>query len=270
VICTVGDLLLDVVCRLDGPIEQDTDTFGRTRVSAGGQAANVAAWVVALGGRARFVGKRARDPAGRILREELTDRGVELVGPEIASGTGTVVSISTPDGRRSMLTDRGISPTLTQDEIDPAWISGCEWLHVPAYSLVISPLREASLSIAAEARQSGAKVSVDLSSTSAVELFGVQRFAATLDELRPDVVFGNEEEIALVPSLEAPIVAIKRGARGCLIRKPGTEEAFAALPVEVVDTTGAGDAFSAGFLVGGIRRALEAASRCVATMGAVP
>jgi ribokinase len=82
-VCSVGDLLLDVIVRLDGPIAADTDTYGRTRVGAGGQAANVAAWVSALGGRGRFVGKRARDPAGLVVAEELRRRGVELAGPEV-------------------------------------------------------------------------------------------------------------------------------------------------------------------------------------------
>ena len=109
-ICTLGDLLLDVVVRLDGPIAEDTDTYGRTRVGPGGQAANVAAWTAALGGRARFIGKRADDPAGVMLADELRRRGVELAGPVQEAGTGTVVSVATPDGKRTMLTDRGIAP----------------------------------------------------------------------------------------------------------------------------------------------------------------
>src|SRR5688572_14799877 len=111
-VCSLGDLLLDVVVRLDGPIAEDTDTYGRTRVGPGGQAANVAAWVAALGGRPRFVGKRAADPAGRMLARELELRGVEIAGPEAESGTGTVVSIASVDGKRTMLTDRGVSPDL--------------------------------------------------------------------------------------------------------------------------------------------------------------
>src|SRR4029453_8776781 len=98
VICTLGDLLLDVIVRLDGPIAEDTDTYGKTRAGPGGRAANVAAWVAALGQRSRFVGKRARDPAGRILARELEGRGVELIGPEVESGTGTVVSMGSAPG----------------------------------------------------------------------------------------------------------------------------------------------------------------------------
>ena len=80
-ICTLGDLLLDVVVRLDGPIAEDTDTYGRTRVGPGGQAANVAAWTAALGGRARFIGKRAEDPAGVMLADELGGAPSSSKGP---------------------------------------------------------------------------------------------------------------------------------------------------------------------------------------------
>ena len=134
-IVTLGDLLLDVIVRLDGPIAGDTDTYGRTRVGAGGQAANVAAWAAALGAEARFVGKRALDPAGRIVSEELRARGVELAGPEVETGTGTVVSLATPDGRRAMLSDRGVAPELRAEELDASWFADGDWLHVPGYSL---------------------------------------------------------------------------------------------------------------------------------------
>jgi sugar/nucleoside kinase (ribokinase family) len=266
VICTLGDLLLDVIVRLDGPIAQDTDTYGRTRVGAGGQAANVAAWVVELGGRARFVGKRARDPAGRILAEELRGRGVELAGPEVEAGTGSVVSIATPDGARTMLSDRGVSTELAPDELDPAWLDGCEWLHVPGYSLVRSPLREAAMA----ASERAPRVSVDLSSTAAIQEFGTSPFRETLATLRPQVVFANEAEAELVGAVEAPTLVIKRGARGCVVVADGERTELASAPADAVDTTGAGDAFAAGFLVGGPEVALDAAARCVAKMGAMP
>jgi len=268
VICTLGDLLLDVVVRLDGPIAEDTDTYGRTRVAPGGQAANVAAWAAALGGRSRFVGVRARDAAGRMLAAELAARGVELAGPEVAAGTGTVVSLARGDGRRTMLSDRGASPSLA--EVEPAWLDGCAKLHLPAYSLVREPIGAASLRAAELARAGGARVSVDLSSTSAIEELGVEPFRAVLAALAPDLLFANEEETALVGELTAPVVVVKRGALGCVVREGGEERAYPAKPAEVVDTTGAGDALAAGFLVGGVELGLEAAARCVARMGAFP
>jgi ribokinase len=270
VICTLGDLLLDVIVRLDGPIAADTDTYGRTRVSPGGQAANVAAWVAALGGSARFVGKRARDPAGRIVAEALRARGVVVAGPEVEAGTGTVVSIAGSDGRRTMLTDRGIAPELRADELDPAWFDGCETLHLSAYGLVRSPVREAVLAAVPQARERGASVTIDLSGTTTIREIGVERLRELLADLRPDVLFGNEDEFALAGETDAPTAVVKRGARGCVVRRAGEATEHEARPAEVVDTTGAGDALAAGFLVGGVELGLEAAARCVATVGAFP
>ena len=268
-ICTLGDLLLDVIVRIDAPIAEDTDTYGRTRVAPGGQAANVAAWVAALGGRTRFIGKRATDPAGRILVDELAGRGVEIAGPEAADGTGTVVSLAAVDGRRTMLTDRGVATELRPEELEDSWLA-CAHLHLPAYSLTRSPIAEAARAAARGARTGGAALSIDLSATSAIEQLGVDRFRAVLAELRPDVVFGNEAEVALVGAIEAPVVVVKRGARGCLIRRERATENLPAVPADVLDATGAGDAFAAGFLLGGPGVALEAAARCVSSMGAFP
>jgi ribokinase len=265
-ICTLGDLLLDVVVRLEAPIAEDTDAYGHTRVGAGGQAANVAAWVAALGGRARFIGKRARDPAGRLVRDELVRRGVEVAGPEVEAGTGTVVSVATPDGKRTMLSDRGVSPELAPDELDEAWLDGCECLHVPVYSLARGPLRETTL----RAVHRAPRVSLDLSAAVALEQAGVELVEELLQDVPMSVVFGTEEELQLLGPVRAETVAVKRGARGCLVRTGSGSRELPAEPAEVVDTTGAGDAFAAGFLVGGPELAVRAAARCVEKMGAMP
>jgi ribokinase len=264
-ICSLGDLLLDVVVRLGGPIAEDTDTYGRIKVGAGGQAANVAAWVVALGGSARVIGKRARDAAGRLVGEELASRGVELAGPEVELGTGTVVSVATPDGKRTMLSDRGISIDFEPAELDTTWLDGCDWLHVPVYSLARSPLRETALRAMGAAPQ----VSLDLSATVALEQAGLELVREVIAEHRSAVVFGNEDEVALLEP-EAVTVVVKRGARGVLVRSGGETREHRARQVEVVDTTGAGDAFAAGFLLGGAELGVEAAARCVGQLGAMP
>jgi sugar/nucleoside kinase (ribokinase family) len=265
-ICTLGDLLLDVIVRVDGPIAADTDTYGRTRVGAGGQAANVAAWVVRLGGRGRFIGKRARDPAGRIVGEELAGRGVEVVGPQVAEGTGTVVSLAAADGTRAMLSDRGVATLFAPDELDADWLAGCHVLHLPGYSLVAEPLAASALAAAALAP----RVTLDLSSTAAIRSLGGDRFREQIGRLRPEIVFATEAEAELVGRLDAETVVVKRGAAGCLVRSGDVEKAFPARATEIVDSTGAGDAFAAGFLLGGPELALEAAARCIATMGAMP
>jgi ribokinase len=260
-ICVLGDAHLDVVVSARGPVAEETDTPARTSVGPGGQAANVAAWVTALGGRARLIAARGTDLAGQLVAGELARRAVELVGPVIEGRTGVVVSLT--DGTtRSMLTDRGVGPSLAAELLQPDWLDECEWLHLPAYSLVAEPVAGAALAAAERAP----RLSVDLSSTAALRAYGVQRFAELIARLRPDVVFGTEAEAAAVGDLPGPEFVVKLGARG--VRAAG--RVFPALPTRPVDPTGAGDAFAAGYLVGGIRLGLEAAARAVATMGAMP
>lgn len=264
-VCSLGDLLLDVVVRLDGPIAADTDTDAHTAVGPGGQAANVAAWVVALGDRARFLGKRARDPAGRVVADAMRAHGVELAGPTVEAGTGTIVSLSHADGTRSMLSDRGVAPAFAPEELDPAWLDGCDWLHVPVYSLAREPLRSTAVAAAARA----ARVSVDLSSTAAIEELGVEPLRRLLADLRPALVLASAAEAALVGPVDAETVVV-HDARGCSVRDLAGVHEHPAVAAEVVDATGAGDAFAAGFLLGGYEMALRAGARCVAQMGAMP
>ena len=93
-------------------------------MGVGGQAANVAAWVVALGGRARLIAARGTDLAGQLVAGELARRAVELVGPVIDGRTGVVVSLTDGDAARSMLTDRGVGPDLAADLLQPGWLDG--------------------------------------------------------------------------------------------------------------------------------------------------
>src|SRR6266700_76289 len=107
-VTTLGDLLLDVIVWLAEPLVPGDDRPATTRVGAGGQAANVAAWVAAVSGSARFVGKRGADAAGELVAAELRAHGVEVSGPE-EGRTGVVISI-TAAGERTMASDRGSAP----------------------------------------------------------------------------------------------------------------------------------------------------------------
>src|ERR671933_1344765 len=128
VVC-LGDLLLDVIVRLDGPLVAGADAVAITHAGAGGQAANVAAWAVELGADARFIGKRAKDAAGRVVDEELRECGVDVLGPVAEGRNGVVVSIVGPDGDRTMASDRGVAPDLSRDELSAAWLDGADVLH---------------------------------------------------------------------------------------------------------------------------------------------
>ncbi len=262
-IVTLGDLLLDVIVRLEQPLAEGADANAVTKLGPGGQAANVAAWIAELGGRARFLGKLADDEAGPAARRGLERYGVEVCGPVVEGRTGTVVSLVSENGGRTMASDRGVSPDLRASELDPAWLESCELLHLPGYSLLRSPIDEAAL----RAAELAPRVSVDLSSWSAIRGFGPKRFRERLEALRPDVVFANEDEERILGGpIDCGTWILKLGQDGARF---GQLE-LPALPAEVVDTTGAGDALAAGYLVGGPKLALAAAARCVAKLGAMP
>ena len=262
-VCTLGDLLLDVIVRLDSPLAPGDDATVQTALSPGGQAANVAAWAAALGASARLVTKSGNDESGGLVRRGLRGRGVEVCGPR-GDRTGVVVSLVEPGGDRTMASDRGASPELRADELDEEWFR-CDALHLSGYSLMREPIADAATAAAASARAHGATVSVDLSSSAHIrELRATMR--ERLEHAAPDVVFGNEREWEALGRFEAPTVVVKRGRRGITVNGGDYE----ALPADAIDTTGAGDALAAGFLIGGPQLALETAARCVGRIGAMP
>lgn len=261
-LCTLGDALLDVVVLTRPELAHGTDTPATTMVAAGGQAANVAAWTVALGGTARVVAKQARDLAGCLVADDLRKRGVDLAGPVTDGTTGVVVSLSDGGGERTMLTDRGVCPLLAAAELREEWFAGCDRLHLPLYSLVDAPIRAAAL----DAARRVPRVSVDLSSLAVLEEIGAAETARLLGLLRPDVILGNEPETKLAAAPQAATVIVKLGPGG--VRVNG--RLWPAHPARPVDSTGAGDAFAAGFLLGGVELGLAAAARAVSRLGAMP
>jgi len=266
-VCTLGDLTLDVIVRLAGPIARGGDTNARIELRAGGQAANVSAWAAALGARARFVGKTGSDDAGELARARLAAYGVRVVGP-VEGRTGAICALVSREGERSMAADRGAAAELGPDELEPAWFADCEHLHVSGYALFREPARSAARRAVELARAAGAVVSVDLASWSGIRDAGAETMRGLVLSLAPEIVFANEaEERAIGGSSPGAVWIVKRGARGCSF--DGGERP--ALPVErVVDTTGAGDALAAGWIVGGPDLALDAAARCVRQAGGMP
>jgi sugar/nucleoside kinase (ribokinase family) len=280
-IATIGDVMLDVIVRLEEPLAVGDDVRARTRTGAGGQAANVAAWAASLGAQARCIAKRGDDAAGELVARELDEHGVELVGPVAAGPTGVVVSLVGADGERSMASDRGVAPSLEPDELDGDWLR-CDVLHVSGYALLREPISHAALLAATLARERGARVSVDVAAWTEIRAFGPVRFRELLDTLAPDVLFATEAEWEMLGGayLTAPTGVLKRGARGVTVVTADARLDLAPVAAEVVDTTGAGDALAAGFLSvamgdGGsleeaARRGLHAAARCVARVGSLP
>jgi ribokinase len=276
-IVTLGDLLLDVIVRLESPLAPGSDVRAHTSLGPGGQAANVAAWAAALGAESAVVAALADDAAGRLVREALVGMGAHVHGPVYTGATGTVVSLVARDGERSLASDRGVGPALAPEDLDPAWLAGYDVLHVSGYALVRSPIQAAALEAARVAREGDTRVSIDVAPWTELRAYGPVAFRELVDTLAPDVVFATEAEWQILGGayLAAPVTVLKRGARGITVVTPEARVDLAAAPGDVVDATGAGDALAAGFLLGGSleeagRRGLEAAARCVARVGATP
>jgi sugar/nucleoside kinase (ribokinase family) len=274
-IATLGDVMLDVIVRLDQPLARGDDVRAHTRTGAGGQAANVAAWAASLGAEARCIAKRGDDATGELVAAELAAHGVELAGPVGQGATGLVVSI-VEDGDRSLASDRGVAPDFAPEELEAAWLD-CDVLHLSGYALLREPISATALLATRLARERGARVSVDVAAWTEIRAYGPVRFRDLLDVIAPDVLFATEAEWQMLGGsyLTAPVGVIKRGARGCIVATADARLDLAPVETDVVDATGAGDALAAGFLLGGsleeaARRGLEAAARCVAKVGSLP
>ena len=160
-----------------------------------------------------------------------------------------------------MASDRGVSPLLDTTELDASWVASCEVLHVSGYCLMAEPMAQAAIYAARHAR----RVTVDLASARDIELLGAQTFSSRLEALEPDLAFATEAERAAVPGFDTAWV-IKHGARGATF----PEGFYAAPEVVAIDSTGAGDALAAGYLVGGPELAIAAAAHSVGLVGAMP
>ncbi len=260
-ICTIGDLVLDVLVLPDRPLAPDSDTPAAIRFAAGGQAANVAAWASALGASSRLICKRGTDASSELAAAELGRHGVEICGPVVPGRAGVVVSIRDRPSSRTMASDRGVSSLLDTSELDPSWVTSCDVLHVSGYCLMADPMAEAAVYAASHA----GRVTVDLASAHDIEALGAKTFTARLEALKPDLAFATEAERAAVPDFDTSWV-IKHGARGATF-----PEGFHPAPVVApIDSTGAGDALAAGYLVGGPELAIAAAAQSVGLVGAMP
>jgi sugar/nucleoside kinase (ribokinase family) len=229
---------------------------------SGGSAANTAAGVASLGGRAAFIGKVRDDELGQIFTHDLRSTGVVYETPPAASGPPTARSLIlvTHDAERTMNTYLGVAGELGAGDVHDELVASARMTYVEGY-LVGLPSAEGALTAAAgAAHQAGRKVALTLSDPAWVA-FQRDAFTALLPGV--DVLLGNEaeaREITGEDDLEAalraltktcPVVALTRGAAGAVASDGNGIVSVPAVPVEaVVDTTGAGDLFAAGFLLG--------------------
>jgi sugar/nucleoside kinase (ribokinase family) len=262
VFATLGDLVEDVVVRVDDPVNVASDTNARIVRRRGGSAANVAAAATVLGYAARFLGQVGDDPIGGALVAELTASGVDTTFVRRRGRTGTIVVLVDASGERSMLTDRGACTEL--DTPDPTWLAGVTTLHVPMYSLVGEPLATSATTLIGWAHDHGVAVSVDVSSVALIEDRGRADVVAQLRRLDPAVLFANEDEaraLGVVGPIARAVTVIKRGGSPATVfDSGGRHDVPAPVVTSVGDTTGAGDAFAAGFLTADWRADVVAAT----------
>ena len=237
------------------------------RQISGGSAGNTAAGVAALGGRAGFIGQVAPDSLGHFYRDDLSSTGVEFTTAATDFGVPTARSmvLVTADGHRTMNTFLGAAQHLPASALDEAQIADSAVLYLEGYLWDPETPRYAMVRAIEVARQAGRKVAFTLSDTFCIDRHR-DGFNALIDGGRIDILFANEAEIqalAGVPHLETAIAAVRdkvetlvvtRSEKGALATRGGERAEVPAEPVRaVVDTTGAGDLFAAGFLVGHCR-----------------
>jgi sugar/nucleoside kinase (ribokinase family) len=261
--------MLDVVVIPSRPLERGTDVPGRVALRQGGSAANTARWLARLGTRSTLITAVGRDPAGRALVDALKSDGVTVRAVRAAGKpTGRIGVVVQFGGERSFVADRGAADELRLGDLKAAWFE-VDLLHVPAYSLIGEPLGDAGRRAIELARAAGALVSLDLASAAPLLAKGRR----LVDDAAPDILFstageaeaylGGYDPTGLLES--APLAIVKRGAGGATLLARGEAAPLrfevATPPLTATDTTGAGDAFDAGFLTAWLAAPAEARHR---------
>jgi ribokinase len=254
-IVVAGDVMTDVVAALSGPVANGSDTPARIALGGGGAGANVAVWLARAGAAVTLIGRVGDDSAGRDAAAALRAEGVDArLAIDPALPTGTCIVLVAPGGERSMLPDAGANAGLGRVAL-PA---DAAHLHVAGYALLRPGSRPGAIALLAAARAAGLSVSVDPSSAAPLRRAGASaflRWAGGAELLLPNrdeaiALTGIADPVAAARALtrHASEVVVKLGAQGALWTDGESELRAAALPVAVVDTTGAGDAFAAGLV----------------------
>ncbi|MFN3814524.1 adenosine kinase [Brevundimonas sp.] len=281
-VCAVGNAIVDVLAPCDpeflsarglqpGSMQLVDDTQSAALYddmaagveASGGSAGNTVAGVGSYGGRAAYIGKVSEDVLGDVFAHDIRAAGVAFDTPRLSEGpsTGRCLINVTADGQRTMCTFLGAANQLTADDIDPEMIGESAIVYLEGYLFDPAPARAAFERAADIAHRAGRKVAITLSDT-----FVVSRWRTELLEFiaqSTDIVLANEAELGALYETEdfdaacdqlagmVEVAAVTRGAKGSVVIKGDQRVAVDAFPVDkVVDTTGAGDQYAAGFLLG--------------------
>jgi sugar/nucleoside kinase (ribokinase family) len=296
-VLVVGDVINDTVAKTAAPLVPDADNPAVIRARPGGSAANQAAWMARLGLNVVFAGRVGAEDAG-FHRRELARFGVE---PRLAAdesvATGAIVVLVGPDGERTMITDRGANLMLRPDDVPAALLDGVALLHLTGYSFFAPAPRAVAGGLISEASRRGVPVTVDPGSAAFLRQLAPGAFLGWTKGAA--VCFPNRDEAAVLagravpgepaadPALTAAAltpnygaVVLKLGADGAVLAAGDAPPVLIpAWPAVVRDTTGAGDAFCAGFLAAWLAgaplaeagtAAVKAAALAVTVLGGRP
>jgi sugar/nucleoside kinase (ribokinase family) len=260
-VLVVGDVINDTVAKTAAPLVSDADNPAVIRARPGGSAANQAAWMARLGLDVVFAGRVGAEDAD-FHRRELARFGVEpRLAADESGATGAIVVLVGPDGERTMITDRGANLRLKPGDVPATLLDDVALLHLTGYSFFAPGPRAAVLGLISEASRRGVPFTVDPGSSAFLRQLAPGAFLAWTKGAA--VCFPNWDEAAVLagPGEDDPRLAAAALARnyGAVVLKLGAAGAVLALadappvlipasPAEVRDTTGAGDAFCAGFV----------------------
>ncbi len=263
-IVALGDFMLDVVVKAASSLQPGGHCLTQAHVSPGGSAANFAVWARRLGADVGLIGRVGDDLIGRALLRDLEQEGVVSgvrVGEET---TGLTLALVGKDGSQTMLGARGATAALSAADLDWPLLDQAELLHVTAYSFFEDAPRVAALTAMNYVKDRGKQISLDPSAYRYLQSVGPGAFLAlaqgadiflpNLDEGR--VLAGEREPQRVIDALlqHFPVVALKMGPDGAIAGADGTIVHHPGFAVPVVDTTGAGDAFAAAFVVSWLER----------------
>lgn len=241
--------------------------MGPAREVSGGSAANTLAGLAALGAKCGFIGQVAQDQLGEVFTHDIQAAGIEFTVPARAGETPTArcLIFVTPDGQRTMNTFLGASHLLSEDMVDDAAIADAAVLYLEGYLWDPAQPRVAMRKAIAAARAAGRKIAFSPSESFIIDMHRLD-FLSLIEDGLIDLMFCNEPEMATLTgeagfeeglamlSAKVPVLVVTRGADGAVALAGGERAEVAAEPIaKVVDTTGAGDLFAAGFLYGHVR-----------------
>jgi len=253
-LAAVGDLVDDIVVHLSGPVNEASDTDSKIVRRRGGSAANVVEMAAVLGHPTRFLGQVGSDTIGSVLLDELASAGVDLECVRRQGRSGTIIVLVDQHGERTMLTDRATCTQLAEPE--RAWLDGVSTLHVPFYSLTDHPLADTATILIGWAHELDIRVSIDVSSVALIEEIGASHLIETLEILRPSVVFANSDEataLGIAGPIAGAVTVVKNGRDPVVVYADSQRITVPVASIDdVTDTTGAGDAFAAGYLTAGL------------------